>query len=104
MQNESRSDPVGNVNRKATRDEMDHAYRVIREAFPDLEPVFGGHGAYGGHRAPRDHTISFRLRDERGNYRSNAVWVMPEYLAGLTAEDIRAVVSRANGERPKRRG
>jgi hypothetical protein len=33
---------MGNVNRKATRDEMAHAYRVIREAFPELEP--GGPG------------------------------------------------------------
>jgi hypothetical protein len=82
---------------------MAHAYRIICEAFPDLEPVFGGHGAYGGHRAPRDHTISFRLRDARGEYRSNVVWVRPEYLGSLTPGDIRALVSRANGERRKRR-
>jgi hypothetical protein len=95
-------DRVGNVNRKATRDEMAHAYRVIREAFPDLEPVFGGHSAYGGHRAPRDHTISFRLRDAQGRYRSNVVWVMPEYLDSLTPADVHALVARANGERHKR--
>jgi hypothetical protein len=97
-------DRVGNVNRKASRDEMAHAYRVIREAFPDLEPVFGGHGAYGGHRAPRDHTISFRLRDSRGQFRSNVVWVLPQYLASLTPDDVRDLVSRANGERRKRWG
>ena len=55
---------MGSVNRKATKSEMAHAYRVIKEAFPEYEPVFGGHSAYGGHRAPRDHTISFRLRDQ----------------------------------------
>jgi hypothetical protein len=93
---------VGNVNRKATRDEIVHAYRVIAEAFPDLEPVFGGHGAYGGHRAPRDHTISFRLRDARGKYRSNVVWIMPEHLASLTPGEIRDLVARANGELRKR--
>jgi hypothetical protein len=98
------ADRVGNVNRKASRDEMAHAYRIIREAFPDLEPVFGGHGTYGGHRAPRDHTISFRLRDSRGHFRSNVVWVMPQYLAALTPDDVRHLVSRANGERRKRRG
>ncbi len=54
---------------------------MIRVAFPDLEPVFGSHGDYGGHRAPRDHTISFRLRDERGKFRSNVVWLMPEWLS-----------------------
>src|SRR4029079_15106604 len=83
---------VGKVNRKATHDEMAHAAEAIREAFPDLEPVFGGHGAYGGHRAPRDHTISFRLRDARGQYRSNVVWVMPDQLRELTAPNIRYLV------------
>jgi hypothetical protein len=96
-------DLVGNVNRKASRDEMTHAYGVIREAFPDQEPVFGGHSAYGGHRAPRDHTISFRLRDSRGNFCSNVVWVLPQYLASLTPDDVRLLVSRANGEPRKRR-
>jgi hypothetical protein len=101
---ETTSDHMGNVNRKATRDEMAHADRVIREAFPDLDPVFGGHGDYGGHRAPRDHTISFRLRDGRGTYRSNVVWVMPDSLASLTPGDVRALVARANGDRRRRRG
>ena len=88
---------MGNVNRKATRDEMVHADRAIREAFPDLEPVFGGHSAYGGHRAPRDHTISFRLRDQWGKYRSNVVWVLPEYLGALTPANVRHLVAQANG-------
>ena len=94
---------MGNVNRKAARDEMANARRAIRDAFPDLEPVFGGHGDYGGHRAPRDHTISFRLRDARGKYRSNVVWVLPEYLGSLTPVAVRAMVSRASGERRRRR-
>jgi len=94
---------VGNVDRKATRDEMGHAAQVIREAFPDLEPIFGGHGDYGGHRAPRDHTISFRLRDAQGKYRSNVVWVAPEHLGSLTPGQVRSLVSRANGDHRKRR-
>ena len=94
---------MGNVNRKATREEMASARHAIRVAFPDLEPGFGGHGDYGGHRAPRDHTISFRLRDERGNYRTNVVWILPEYLGSITPDDVRAMVSRANGERRKHR-
>ena len=89
---------MGNRNRKATKEEMARARRVIREAFPDLQPVFGSHGDYGGHRAPRDHTISFRLRDERGKFRSNVVWLMPEWLGSLTFSDAESLVSRANGK------
>jgi hypothetical protein len=89
---------MGNQNRKATREEMAHARGVIKEAFPMYEPVFGGHSTYGGHRAPRDHTISFRLRDRRGKYHSNVIWLMPDWLATLTVEDVRALVRRSNGE------
>jgi hypothetical protein len=94
---------MGSVNRKATKAEMAHARRVIREAFPDYEPVFGGHGDYGGHRAPRDHTISFRLRDRWDQYHSNVVWVLPEFLACLTPGYVRDLVAQANGKKFRRR-
>ena len=94
---------MASVNRKATEDEMVHAMQVIREAFPEYEPVFGGHSTYGGHRAPRDHTISFRLRDEWGQYHSNVVWVLPQYLGTLTVASVRALVAQANGTRTKKR-
>jgi len=90
---------VGNRNRKATKNEMIHVRHVIAEAYPDLEPVFGGHGAYGGHRAPRVRTISFRLRDQYGKYHSNVVWLMPDWLATLTADDIRRLVARSQGRK-----
>jgi hypothetical protein len=89
---------MGNQNRKATKSEMAHALRVIREVFPELEPVFGSHGDYGGHRAPRDHTISFRLRDQRGNFRSNVVWLQPNCLGTLTVAAVESLVRRANGK------
>lgn len=95
--------PVGNVNRKATSDEMAHVRAVILEAFPEFEPVFGGHSSYGGHRAPRDHTISFRLRDRWGKYHSNVVWILPEYLGTLTVAGVRALVAAANGKREKKK-
>jgi hypothetical protein len=94
---------MGNVNRKATADEMAYAARVIREAFPEYDPVFGGHGAYNGHRAPRDHTISFRLRDRLGKYHSNVIWIPPDYIQWMTVEDIRALVARKNGAKPKKK-
>lgn len=90
---------MSNQNRKATKEEMAHARKVIREAFPEAVPVFGAHGDYGGHRAPRDHTIAFRLKDERGKFRSNVIWVMPDRLSALTVADVQAMVARANGKR-----
>lgn len=57
-----RSKFVGNVNRKSTRDENAHLKAVVSAAFPDCDVIVGGHGDYGGHRAPRDHTLSFRVR------------------------------------------
>ena len=78
---------------------MAHARRVIREAFPEFAPVFGAHSDNGGHRAPRDHTIAFRLQDERGKFRSNVVWLMPDWLATLTVGNIRALVAESNGKR-----
>ena len=90
---------MGNQNRKATKQEMARARRVIREAFPEFVPVFGAHSDYGGHRAPRDHTIAFRLQDERGKFRSNVVWLMPDWLATLTVSNVRALVAESNGKR-----
>jgi hypothetical protein len=88
---------MGNKNRKATKAEMAHARRAIQEAYPEYDVVFGAHGDYGGHRAPRDHTIAFRLRDRRGKHHSNVVWLMPDDLAILTADNVRKLVDRANG-------
>lgn len=56
------------TNRKASGGEMAYATQVIQEAFPEYEVVWGTHGDYGGHRAPRDHTLAFRLRDRWGKY------------------------------------
>jgi hypothetical protein len=83
---------VGNKNRKATKAEMAHAREVIAAAFPDCTPIFAGHGAYGGHRAPRDHTLSFRLVDSKGRSCSNVVWLMPDDLATLSVAAVRARV------------
>jgi len=89
---------MANQNRKTTRAEMVHARAVIQEAFPDLQAVFGAHGDYGGHRAPRDHTIAFRLRDSEGHFRSNVVWLMPDELSSLTIAVVRSRVKRSNGK------
>lgn len=84
-------------NRKASKEEMRQATQVIREAFPHYQVVWGGHGDYGGHRAPRDHTISFRLKDQHGRFRSNVVWILPDWLLALTVDMVKEMVARANG-------
>ncbi len=71
--------------------------RVVSEAFTEFEVVFGSHGDFGGHRAPRDHTIAFRLRDHVGKYRSNVVWVMLDQLLSTTVAGVRRMVKLRNG-------
>ena len=88
---------MSNQNRQATKSEMAHARRIIQDAYPDLTAVFGAHSSYGGYRAPRDHTISFRLRDSHGQFHSNVIWLMPDSLASLTVDEVRILVVRANG-------
>ena len=88
---------MGNQNRKATREEKAHARKVIEEAFPGMTAVFGAHGDYGGHRAPRDHTIAFRLQDGRGRFCSNVVWLLPDQLGSLNVKGVQSLVARANG-------
>jgi hypothetical protein len=90
---------MGNQNRKSTKAEKAYAAKVLRDAFPGMTAIFGAHGDYGGHRAPRDHTIAFRLQDSDGRFCSNVVWIMPERLSTLTVADARTMVDRANGRR-----
>jgi hypothetical protein len=90
-------------NRKATKAEMARATQVIQEAFPEYEVVWGGHGDYGGGRAPRDHTLSFRLRDGMGKYHSNVIWVAPEWLSGMTVAWVKKLVSRGTSNKARSR-
>jgi hypothetical protein len=79
---------MASQNRKASKVEMAQVRQAIQQAFPEYVAVFGGHSSYGGHRAPRDHTISFRLRDRWGKWQSNVIWLMPEWLSALTPANI----------------
>ena len=87
---------MGNRNRKATKSEMAHARRAIQAAFPEWTPVFSGRGKG---MAPRIRTISFRLRDAMGKFHSNVVWLMPDELATLTPDEVRAKVAAASGKK-----
>lgn len=94
---------MGNVNRKATRDEMAFATAVIQEAFPEYDVVWGSHGDYGGGRAPRDHTLSFRLRDRWGKYHSNVIWIDTADLSLVNVAWVRKVVKRGTNHKPRSR-
>jgi hypothetical protein len=65
-----------------------------QQAYPEYEIVWGSHGDYGGHRAPRDHTLAFRLRDQWGKYHSNVIWVPPEALTSITVGWVKKMVAR----------
>lgn len=89
------------ANRKATDEEMSYATQVIQTAFPEYDVVWGSHGDYGGHRAPRDHTLAFRLRDKWGKYHSNVIWVAPESLTSITVDWIKKMVARGTSNKPR---
>ncbi|HVK13721.1 MAG TPA: hypothetical protein VM597_33565, partial [Gemmataceae bacterium] len=72
-------------------------------AFPEYEVVWGSHGDYGGGRAPRDHTLSFRVRDRWGKYQSNVIWVNPADLSRVTAAWVKKVVKRGTSYKPRSR-
>ena len=88
------------ANRKATRKEMEYATRIIQEAFPEYDVVWGCHSDYGGHRAPRDHTLAFRLRDRAGKYHSNVIWIMPGELSSITVDRVRKAVAKGTSHKP----
>ena len=93
------------ANRKAAKEEMADATQVIQEAYPEYDVVWGSHGSYGGGRAPRDHTLSFRLRDKMGKYHSNVIWVAPEWLSSINVAWVKKMVSlgTSNKARSRRR-
>ncbi|HRX84960.1 MAG TPA: hypothetical protein P5572_08075 [Phycisphaerae bacterium] len=86
------------ANPKPSKEGLQHLESVAREAFPQYTLRFCSHGDLGGHRAPRDHTLAFRLIDARGKFRSNVIWVMPQSLRSWTADRVRRAVDESNGK------
>ena len=82
---------------KPDKEALQHLKRMAKEAFPNQTLRFCSHGDLGGHRAPRDHTLAFRMVNSRGQYCSNVVWVLPQSLLSWTAEDVRRAVHQSNG-------
>ncbi|MGD9160766.1 MAG: hypothetical protein PVG39_20275 [Desulfobacteraceae bacterium] len=86
------------ANPKPDKKDLSHFKQVVKEAFPQYSINICSHGDLGGHRAPRDHTIAFRLIDAHGKFRSNVVWVMPQSLKYWTVDDVKKAVKRSNGK------
>jgi hypothetical protein len=42
-------------------------------------------------------TLGFRLKDNRGKYRSNVIWIDPTYEGEVNAAWVAHVVKRSNG-------
>ena len=74
-----------------------HLRAIAKEAFPKCQIEFCSHSDWGGQRAPRDHTLGFRLKDSRGKYKSNVVWVFPQSLSNWTKQEVLDAVAKANG-------
>lgn len=65
----------------------------VRNAFPDCSAVFIGKQ---GSLAPRVRTFGFRVRDQFGKFRSNIIWVDPEYDGEINEAWVRTAVSQSN--------
>ena len=69
---------------------------IIAEVYPDCVPVFSGN-ADSSRMGRRSVTLGFRLRDKWGKFRSNMIWLNPEYSGRWTAEAIVEAVNDSNG-------
>jgi len=86
------------ANPKPEKAALKHLRRVALEAFPGHTIRFCSHGDLGGHRAPRDHTLAFRLVNAKGKFCSNVIWVMPQNLMNWTAASVKRAVDVINGK------
>lgn len=66
----------------------------VRNAFPDCVAEFCGQQSGA---ALVNRTFGFRVRDAGGKYRSNIVWVDPEYPGEINEEWVRRAVVQSNG-------
>jgi hypothetical protein len=69
---------------------------AVAEAFPDCSAEFCG-GVERSRMATRGPTLGFRVKDVRGRYRSNVIWVNPEYEGAVSAAWVADAVRKSNG-------
>lgn len=86
--------------RKKAKGNKDNIRRVISaivaETYPGCVAVFSGH-AQTSRLGRSSVSFGFRIRDENGKYRSNIVWVDPEYTGDWNATWVIEAVKMSNG-------
>ena len=69
---------------------------TVAAEFPGCVAEFSG-GAERSRMATRGPTLGFRIKHvQTGKYRSNIIWVNPEYTGGWSAEWIHNAVNESN--------
>ncbi len=93
---------MGNQNRKATIQEIAHAGE-LSEWRPRSSCRCSERTAITAAIVRHATTPSrFACKTGTGSFRSNVIWVMPNWLGALTVADVQAMVARANGKRNER--
>lgn len=68
---------------------------AVAEAFPECVAEFCG-GVERSRMATRGPTLGFRVKDARGKYRSNIIWVDPTYAGSVSAAWVVNAVKASN--------
>ena len=69
---------------------------AVAEAFPGCTAEFCG-GVEQSRMATRGNTLGFRVQDGRRKYRSNVIWVDPQYEGSVSAAWVLRAVKEVNG-------
>jgi hypothetical protein len=69
---------------------------AVAGAFPGCTAEFSG-GVERSRMATLGPTLGFRVKDSRGTYRSNIIWVDPTYEGTVSASWVEQAVKQSNG-------
>jgi hypothetical protein len=69
---------------------------AVAEAFPGCTAEFCG-GVERSRMAKLGPTLGFRVKDGRGRYRSNVIWIDPTYEGTVSSAWVARAVQESNG-------
>lgn len=70
---------------------------AVAEAFPGCRAEFSGGVERSRMAKLGDRTLRFRVKDSRGKYRSNIIWVNPTYEGTVSASWVAQAIEQSNG-------